>query len=130
VPPVANQTWDVAQQILGASKFTKTIQVPVDNVLPAGQVVGTVPPAGEVTPLDASIQVQVSKGNQIPMPDLMGKFYTEVVPILQGQGFIGAPLNGGDVPGSDKDRNRVVKQDPPQGTGVNKDGTITLYYGS
>jgi eukaryotic-like serine/threonine-protein kinase len=130
VPPVASQTWDVAQQVLGASKFTKTIQVPVDSLLPAGQVVGTLPPAGEIAPLDALIQVQVSKGNQIPMPDLMGKFYTDVVPILQGQGFVGTPLNGGDVPGQDKDRNRVVKQDPPEGTGLNKDGTITLYYGS
>jgi serine/threonine-protein kinase len=130
VPPVANQTWDVAQQILSASKFTKPIQVAVDNVLPVGQVVGTVPPAGEMAPLDAPIQVQVSKGNQITMPDLTGKFYTEVVPILQGLGFVGAPLNGGDVPGSGDQRAKVVRQDPPQGTGVNKDGTITLYYGS
>jgi serine/threonine-protein kinase len=130
VPPVANQTWDVALQILGASKFTNPIQVPVDGVLPAGQVVDTVPPAGEVTPLDAPIQVQVSKGNQFPMPDLTGKFYTEVVPLLQGQGFLGTPLNGGDVPGPSDQRAKVVRQDPPPGTGVNKDGTITLYYGS
>ncbi|MCW2558304.1 MAG: serine/threonine protein kinase, partial [Mycobacterium sp.] len=130
VPPVANQTWDVALQILGASKFTNPIQVPVDGVLPAGQVVNTVPPAGEVTPLDAPIQVQVSKGNQFPMLDLTGKFYTEVVPLLQGQGFLGTPLNGGDVPGPSDQRAKVVRQDPPPGTGVNKDGTITLYYGS
>ncbi len=130
VPPVANQTADVAQQILGASKFTKIIQIPVDGVLPAGQVVDTLPPAGADTALDAPIQVQVSKGNQFAMPDLTGKFYTEVVPLLQTLGFLGAPLNGGDVPGPSDQRAKVVRQDPPQGTGVNKDGTITLYYGS
>jgi beta-lactam-binding protein with PASTA domain len=130
VPPVANQTWDIAQQILSASKFTKPIQIAVDGLLPAGQVVDTVPPAGADTPLDAPIQVRVSKGNQFAMPDLTTKFYTEVGPVLQGLGFLGSPLNGGDVPGPADQRAKVVRQDPPPGTGVNKDGTITLYYGS
>jgi serine/threonine-protein kinase len=130
VPPVANQTWDVAQQILSASKFTKPIQIAVDGLLPAGQVVDTVPPAGADMPLDTPIQVRVSKGNQFAMPDLTTKFYTEVGPVLQGLGFLGSPLNGGDVPGPADQRAKVVRQDPPPGTGVNKDGTITLYYGS
>ncbi|KAA0084752.1 Stk1 family PASTA domain-containing Ser/Thr kinase [Mycolicibacterium sp. P9-64] len=131
VPPVpAGATWDVAQQILGASKFTNLIQVPVDSVLPAGQVVGTLPPAGQVTPLNDLIQVQVSKGNQIPMPDLTGKFWADVVTTLQGQGFTGTPSNAGDVPGSADQRAKVVRQDPPPGAGVTRDGTITLYFGS
>jgi serine/threonine protein kinase len=130
VPPVANQTWDVAQQILGASKFTTPIQVPIDSVLPAGQVIGTLPPAGEVTPLDAPIQVQVSKGNQIPMPDLTGLFYAEVLQRLQSAGFVGPLLKGDDVPGTGDQRAKVVRQDPLPGVGVNKDGTITVNYGS
>jgi serine/threonine protein kinase len=131
VPPVANQTFDIAQQILSASKFTKPpIQVAVDSVLPAGQVVGTLPPAGADTPLDTPIQVQVSKGNQIPTPDLMGKLWADVLTTLQSQGFTGTPLNVGDVPGSADQRFKVVRQDPPPTAGVNRDGTITLYFGS
>jgi serine/threonine-protein kinase len=131
VPPVAGQTWDVAQTVLSAAKFTNPVQVPVDSAEPAGQVVGTLPPAGEITPLDAPIQVQVSKGNQFKMPDLKGQFYTDVVPYLQGLGFLGTTLNGGNVPGvQDKDRDRVMMQDPPAGAGVAFNGTITLYYGS
>jgi serine/threonine-protein kinase len=130
VPPVAGQTWDVAKQMFDGSKFTNPIQIAVDGLAPAGQVVDTVPPAGSDTPLDAPIQVRVSKGNQFAMPDLTGKFFTEVGPILQGLGFLGAPLNGGDVPGPSDQRAKVVRQDPPPTTGVNKDGTITLYYGS
>jgi serine/threonine-protein kinase len=81
--------------------------------------------------MEAPIQVQVSKGNQFVMPDLKGQFYIDVVPFLQGLGFLGTPLNGGNVPGGqDKDRNRVMMQDPPPGTGVAYNGTITLYYGS
>jgi serine/threonine-protein kinase len=130
VPPVANQTADIAQQILGGAKFTNLVQVPVDSVLPAGQVVGTVPPAGTDTPLDAQIQVQVSKGNQFTMPDLTGKVYTEVVPYLQSLGYLRTPDSGPDVPGTADQHFKVVRQDPPAGAGVNKDGAITLYYGS
>jgi eukaryotic-like serine/threonine-protein kinase len=130
VPPVANQTADIALQILGGSKFTNLVQVPVDGLPPTGQVVGTVPPAGADAPLDAPIQVQVSKGNQIATPDVMGKLWGDVLTTLQGQGFTGTPQNVADVPGQDKDRYRVVKQDPPPGAPVNRDGTITLYFGS
>jgi serine/threonine-protein kinase len=72
----------------------------------------------------------VSLGNQFTMPNLVGKTYLEVVPYLQDFGFVGPLLNGGDVPGSEDTKNRVVRQDPPAGTGVNRDGTITLNYGS
>jgi serine/threonine-protein kinase len=130
VPPVANQTWDVAQQVLGAAKFTKTIQVPVDSVLPAGQVVGTLPPAGTVTSLDTLIQVQVSKGNQIPAPDLIGQLYGDALQTLQSAGFVGNFDKGADVPGPGDQRAKVVRQDPLPGVGVNKDGTITVNYGS
>jgi serine/threonine-protein kinase len=131
VPPIAGQTWDIAQRVLSASKFTNPIQVPVDSTEPTGQVLGTIPPAGEITPLDAPIQVQVSQGNQFPMPDLTGLFYLDALQRLQDFGFHGNLWKGADVPGAgDQNRNRVVRQDPPPGTGVNKDGTITLYYGS
>jgi serine/threonine-protein kinase len=130
VPPVANQTWDVAQQVLGAAKFTKTIQVPVDSVLPAGQVVGTLPPAGTVTSLDTLIQVQVSKGNQILVPDLTGLFYADALQALQSAGFVGNFDKRADVPGPGDQRAKVVRQDPLPRTGVNKDGTVTVNYGS
>jgi serine/threonine-protein kinase len=64
------------------------------------------------------------------MPNLIGKTYLEVVPLLQSLGYVGPLLNGGDIQGSDDNRNRIVKQDPPAGTGVNRDATITLNYGS
>ena len=131
VPPMpVGATVDVAKQILGASKFTNLVEIDIDGLLPAGQVIGTVPPAGTDAPLDGPIQVQVSKGNQIPTPDLMGKLWADVLTTLQGQGFTGTPSNAGDVPGQDKDRYRVVKQDPAPGAGVNRDGTITLYFGN
>lgn len=64
------------------------------------------------------------------MPSLCDKTYVEAMQILQGYGYVGQLNNGGDVPGPDANRFRVVTQDPPGGAGVNRDGTITLNYGS
>ena len=64
------------------------------------------------------------------MPNLIDKTYVEAMPILQGYGYTGQPNNGGDVPGPDANRLRGVRQGPPAGTGVNRDGTITLFCGS
>jgi serine/threonine-protein kinase len=129
VPPVAGQTWDVAQQVLSAAKFTNPIQVPVDSTQPAGQVVGTLPAAGEITSLDAPIQVQVSKGNQFVMPYLMGKFWDDVLPLLQGLGWTGTP-NNDNVPAGDANRAKVINQNPLPGQPVDKIGTVTLTFGS
>ncbi|WP_264001965.1 PASTA domain-containing protein, partial [Mycolicibacterium gadium] len=52
VPVVAGQTVDVAQQILTASGFLKTLPVPTDGTEPSGQVVGTDPPNGQTVPQD------------------------------------------------------------------------------
>ena len=74
--------------------------------------------------------MKVSLGNQVAMPNLDGMTYLEVVPYLQSLGFVGPLLNGGDVPGGDQDRYRVVQQTPSAGTGVNRNGAITVKYGS
>ena len=46
VPDVKAQSVESAQQVLNASGFTKSVPVEVDSPEPAGQVVGTNPPAG------------------------------------------------------------------------------------
>jgi serine/threonine protein kinase len=130
VPDVSGQTVDQATANLKTAGFQIILVGPADSSRPSGQVVSTDPPPGTNLPVQSAIMLKVSLGNQFPMPNLIGKTYLEVVPFLQGLGYVGPLLNGGDIPGSDDNRNRVVKQDPPAGTGVNRDGTITLSYGS
>ncbi|MDT5317015.1 MAG: eukaryotic-like serine/threonine-protein kinase [Mycobacterium sp.] len=130
VPDVVGQTADRAAANLKTAGFQVVLTAPVDSTLPAGQVISTDPPVGTYLSGQSAITLKVSLGNQFTMPNLVGKTYLEVVPYLQDFGFVGPLLNGGDVPGSDDTKNRVVRQDPPAGTGVNRDGTITLNYGS
>ena len=75
VPDVKGQSQESAVQILTASGFTKTVPVEVDSPLPAGQLLGTNPPAGQTVPVDTVIQMQVSRGNQFIMPDVRGMFW-------------------------------------------------------
>ena len=132
VPDVTTQTADVAKANLAIVGFTTILTAPVDGTLPAGQVAATDPPAGTALPVDASITLKVSKGNQFSMPDLTAYFYADLEPLLrQNFGFKGSILKGPDIPAGEQNRYKVVRQDPAPNTGVNRDdGTITLIFGS
>jgi eukaryotic-like serine/threonine-protein kinase len=130
VPEVKGQTVEVAQQIMTASEFLKTVPVQVDSPVSAGQVVGSDPPPGQVVPVDTVIQIQVSKGNQFVMPNVVGKFWTDAEPILRGLGWTGPLVPGPDVQNSGQKTNAVVTQSPSPGTGVNFGSSITLSFAS
>ena len=124
------QTVDQATTNLEIAGFPIVVTAEVDGLLPNGQVVATDPPSGTDLSVRSAVTLKVSRGNQFPMPNLIDKTYLEVMPILQGYGYVGQLNNGGAVPGPDANRFRVVQQDPPAGAGVNRDATITLTYGS
>ena len=131
VPDVAGQTVAQATTNLDTVGFKTVLVADLDSPLPAGQVVTTDPPAGTNLSVSTAITLKVSNGKQFVMPTLVGLFYDDLLPQLQGLGFVGPLLRGPDVPGvADRDRNRVVRQDPPPGTGVNMNGTITVNYGA
>jgi serine/threonine-protein kinase len=129
VPEVKGQTVDLAQKNLTVYGFTKFSQTLVDSTKPAGEVIGTTPPAGATVPLDSVIELQVSRGNQFTMPDLSGMFWTDAEPQLRALGWTGVLVKGADVPAGDASRNRILYQSPSPGTGVNNDANITLKFG-
>ena len=129
VPEVAGQTVDDAQKTLTVWGFTKFSQTQVDSPKPAGEVIGTNPPKGQMVPVDSIVELQVSKGNQFLMPDLIGSFWTEAEPRLRALGWTGALDKGPDVDAGGSLHNKVVYQNPPAGAGVNRDGIITLKFG-
>ena len=129
IPDVTGQTVDVAQRNLSVYGFTKITQTPVDSLKPAGEVIGTNPAKGQTVPVDTVIELQVSKGNQFIMPDLSGMFWTDAEPRLRALGWNGVLDKGPDVDIGGAQHNRVVYQSPAAGSGVNKDGVITLKFG-
>src|SRR5882757_7967528 len=133
VPDVKGRTLEEATAILAASEFTvPPIPIQVDGLKSTlGQVLGTVPPANEVVPVDTPIQVQVSQGNQFTMPDLRRMFWDDAAPLLQSLGW---QNNGNNfvklqnAQNSGVPTNGVVTQDPAAGTAMKPTDTITLSF--
>ncbi|GAS96997.1 serine/threonine protein kinase [Mycolicibacterium canariasense] len=130
VPDVTGQTEDQARQNLGTAGFTTILRTDADSTLPVGQVASTDPPAGASVASDAPITVKVSRGNQFPMPVVTNFFYNDLVAYLASFGFVGRLDKGPDIDAGPQNRNKVVQQDPAPGVPVNRDGAITVNYGS
>ena len=133
VPDVKGTSPDDAQRILTANGFTAPpIIIQVDGPREtANQVVGTVPAAGAPAAVDTPIQVQVSRGNQFSMPNLRGMFWDEAAPLLQSLGWQNVGTNFVKLPNAQNSgvpTNGVVTQDPPAGTPINANSTITLSF--
>ncbi|MET0474412.1 MAG: Stk1 family PASTA domain-containing Ser/Thr kinase [Mycobacterium sp.] len=133
IPDVAGQTVDVATQVLVANGFTAPpIPVTVDGLMPTkGQVMGTLPAAGQTVPVDTPIQVQVSAGNQFRMPDLRRQFWDSAAPLLASMGWQNIGSNFVKLPDAQNSgvpTAGVVTQDPPAGTPMKPTDTITLSF--
>jgi serine/threonine-protein kinase len=129
VPDVTGQTVELAQKNLTVYGFTKITEVTVDSPRPAGEVIATSPPSGETAPLDAVIELRVSRGNQFVMPDVTGLFWTDAEPQLRALGWTGMLIKGADVDAGGSGHNRILYQSPSAGQGVNTDGNVTLRFG-
>jgi serine/threonine-protein kinase len=129
IPDVAHQTPEEAEKTLTLSGFTKINRVSVDSTRPAGEVLATKPPAGETTAVDTVIELQVSKGNQFVMPNVVGMFWTDAEPLLRALGWTGVLVKGADVDAGGDYHNKVIYQSPSAGSGANYDANITLTFG-
>jgi eukaryotic-like serine/threonine-protein kinase len=135
LPPVSGLSPDDAGKVLAGNGFTAPpIVVEVDGLQSTkGQVVGTIPapnPAEKVA-VDTPITIQVSRGNQFPMPNLVGRFWDDAYPLLTNLGW---QMNGTnfnkppDIEGNGKPSASVLTQDPPAGTPITPNSTITLQF--
>ncbi len=130
IPDVNGQTVDIATKNLNTVGFTTILTAPVDSPKPAGEIIGTDPPAGTPTAKDAPITLKVSQGNQFVMPNLSGQFWTDAEPNLRALGWTGVLIKGADVQNSGQRSNAVVSQMPAAGSGVNFGASITLSFAS
>ncbi|MDG4765199.1 PASTA domain-containing protein [Solwaraspora sp. WMMD406] len=124
VPDVVGKTLDLAQVDLEKARLTIE-QAPdrYDDNLPAGVVLSVDPPVGtEVKPGDL-VTVTVSKGRApITVPNVIGLTVNEAQRILEELGL--EPLVASED--SDKPKDQVIDQDPPDGAGAEQGAEIKL----
>ncbi|MBW3657807.1 MAG: PASTA domain-containing protein [Actinobacteria bacterium] len=85
-----------------------------DEEIPAGEVVGTTPPAGEVVDEGSTVELQVSQGRQpITVENVVGRSRDEAVAALEAQGL--SPRVVAEEYSSDVAAGVVMGMDPPAG---------------
>jgi serine/threonine-protein kinase len=123
VPDEGGKNYDDAAAELTALKLIPKRVDTYDDSMPAGNVLGTDPPAGTVVPPHTEISVKVSKGKApITVPNVIGQDATTATQQLKALGLNVAFQQQQ----SDKPANQVINQSIPDGSGVEKGATIIL----
>jgi eukaryotic-like serine/threonine-protein kinase len=121
VPNVVGKTYDEAVKALTAKRFKLSRQDEYSDTVPAGQVIRHDPVKGSEAPRDSTVVVVVSRGpDLVTVDDYRGMTVEDAVEALEDAGL------QVDVVGYRPFR-RVKQQDPPEGTEVRRNETVTLY---
>jgi serine/threonine-protein kinase len=128
VPDVAGQSADQAQQTLRGAGFTNVTTSTVDGGGQAGSVAGTNPGAGSKVSKDATITLQISRGNQQSIPNVVGQDYRSAVAQLSAAG-LSYRLQAQQV--SDGSQvNKVLQQSPSGGSQASGNTEVVLTVGA
>jgi eukaryotic-like serine/threonine-protein kinase len=124
VPDQTGKSFDQAKADLEALGF-KTERAPdqFSNTIPAGQVMATNPPAGQTAEFGSTVQIVVSKGQDlVPVPSLLGLFFGSAFDQLTTQGL------QGQIDGPVKLGQPVKGQNPDPGTQVPRGSTVHISF--
>jgi serine/threonine-protein kinase len=121
VPNVVGKTYDEAARTLTARRFKVTRQDEYSDTVPAGQVIRHDPVKGEEAPRDSTVVVVVSRGpDLVTVDDYRGMTVEDAVIALEDAGLQAEVV-------SYRPFRRVKQQDPPEGTQLRRNETVTLY---
>ncbi|WP_049190707.1 Stk1 family PASTA domain-containing Ser/Thr kinase [Corynebacterium sp. 212_CJEI] len=124
VPDVTGQRLDSARTTLESAGFVVEV-VEVDSTEEQGTVV-EVPQKGTELTVGTTVELHVSRGNQIKMPRVEGQTLSDAEKALTDAGFEGT-IRTEEVTTLDLSKvDHVEKANPSAGSKLNKDGEVTL----
>lgn len=124
VPDVTGQTLDSARTTLESAGFVVEV-VEVDSAEKQGTVI-EVPQKGSELTVGTTVELHVSRGNQIKMPRVEGQTLSDAEKALADAGFEGT-IRTEEVTTLDLSKvDHVEKANPSAGSKLNKDGEVTL----
>ena len=86
--------------------------------------------AGARVPEDAIVQVVISSGKLVEIPDLSKKEYIDARDVLIDLGFAKSKIKMVEEPSDDIEEDKVIRTDPEAGEWLNKESEITVYVSS
>lgn len=123
VPPLVGSTRANAESLLAARNLKAVFQEK-DSDKTAGEVLETIPAAGEKLTEGETVQVIISKG-LVRVPNLVGKSEQEAIAILTNLGFRYKVVDGDETTDPNQ-ADKVQDQDPKKDALKPKDTVITL----
>ncbi|MGW4338752.1 Stk1 family PASTA domain-containing Ser/Thr kinase [Rhodococcus koreensis] len=132
IPDVTGQKVEVAQANIEGAGFKAQIQN-IDSGVPKGQVVSTDPVGGSTAAKGDTIQIRVSNGNNIEMPDLTGKTVSQALAELRSAGWSGssASLNQTQTSTLDPEMvGKIISQEQPPGSEITKNAVVSVGVGA
>lgn len=131
VPDVTGQREELARTNLETAGFEVQV-VQVDSSLEAGLVVATDPPAG-TTAAKGKIEMRVSTGLNIEVPDLTGMTVSQAVDALRQAGWTGSSTSLSQTQVNTLDPSavgRIFNQQPAVGSEISKNSRVTVGVGA
>jgi len=121
LPNVVGRSYDDAVKVLSAKRFKASRKDEYSETVPAGQVIRTDPVQNAEAPRDSTVSVAVSLGpDRVTVGDYEGETVEDAVAALEEAGL---QVDVVDY----RPRRRVKHQDPPAGTKLRRNETVTLY---
>ena len=121
VPNVVGKSFDEAAKTLTAKRFKVSRQEEYSDTVPAGQVIRHDPVADSEAARDSTVRVVVSLGpDLVTVGDYEGETVEDAVAALEEAGLRADVVDY-------RPRRRVKHQDPPPGSRVRRNETVTLY---
>ncbi|GAA1296687.1 Stk1 family PASTA domain-containing Ser/Thr kinase [Pseudonocardia xinjiangensis] len=127
IPDVSGRDADDAEQALTQAGFRVQTQ-DVDGGGDEGSVVGTNPQAGSRVARGSQVTLQVSRGNEVEVPNVVGESVSDAQRDLQQAGFRNLSLATADVNSQDQD-GKIIKQSVPAGSTADPNDEITITRG-
>ncbi|MGH3931296.1 MAG: Stk1 family PASTA domain-containing Ser/Thr kinase [Pseudonocardiaceae bacterium] len=129
VPDVVGTSVEQAGRNISGARLTPQVQE-VDSPRPLGEVLDQDPAGGTEVEEGSTVTLTVSRGNELTMPDLIGRSPRQAQVILQRLGWTGS-FTVVTTPVTDEDDDgQILDQDVKEGSGFAPDQTITITVGT
>ncbi|MFM7060910.1 MAG: PASTA domain-containing protein [Actinomycetes bacterium] len=123
IPDVAGQSYDAAVAAIANAGFAPVRGDAFSDTVPSGTVIGTDPAGDGTAQPGAQVRIIVSKGpDVVTVPSVRGLSLDAASAALQAAGLNSA-VSGAYRPGA-----TVRATDPPAGTTVKRNATVTLFF--
>jgi len=102
----------------------------VDDSRPAGTVTDTSPGAGATVSRNSSVTLEVSRGNTVSMPSIVGQTPSEAAQTLSQAGFNGSISQTSQQVSDQSQVGKILSQNPSAGSEAEAGATIQVVVGS